>query len=89
MSNRSTVDGTRMDGEISAGINALYADAQQCAAAAGLLYITDGEPGIRRRRHGRGFGYRDASDRTVSEQAVKERIVGRGTGNKTTSYDSW
>jgi DNA topoisomerase I len=66
---------TRSLGEISARINELYADAQQCAAAAGLVYITGDEPGIRRRRQGSGFGYRDAKNRPISERAMKERIV--------------
>lgn len=62
-------------GEVSSRINELYGDAQQCAAAAGLVYITGSEPGIRRRRQGRGFGYRDAHNRPISERAVKERII--------------
>jgi DNA topoisomerase-1 len=61
--------------EVSARISELYADAQQCAAAAGLVYITGTEPGIRRRRQGSGFGYRDARNRPVSDRAVKERII--------------
>ncbi len=32
-------------------------------------------PGIRRRRHGKGFGYRDAHGRPLSDQALKERIL--------------
>jgi DNA topoisomerase-1 len=61
--------------DVSARITALYGDAQQCAAAAGLAYVSDEEPGIRRRRSGRGFGYRDADGRALNDQAVKERIL--------------
>jgi len=33
------------------------AEAQSAAAAAGLVYVSDAEPGIRRERHGDGFRY--------------------------------
>jgi DNA topoisomerase-1 len=61
--------------DVSARIAELYEDTQQCAAAAGLVYVTGEEPGIRRRRHGRGFGYRDAHGRPLSDQAMKDRIL--------------
>jgi DNA topoisomerase-1 len=38
------------------------------AQAAGLRYVTDSEPGIRRRRAGRGFSYVDADGRVVRER---------------------
>jgi len=41
------------------------------AQAAGLRYVTDDEPGIRRRRAGRGFSYVDPDGRVVRE---RERI---------------
>jgi DNA topoisomerase-1 len=41
------------------------------AEAAGLLYVTDAEPGIRRRRVGRGFSYLDPDGRVIRE---RERI---------------
>jgi DNA topoisomerase I len=47
----------------------LYEDAQRCAAAAGLRYVSPDEPGIRRTRRGRGFAYLDAEGKTVAAQA--------------------
>jgi DNA topoisomerase-1 len=47
----------------------LYEDAQQCAAAAGLRYVSPDEPGIRRLRRGRGFSYVDATGKTVTAEA--------------------
>jgi len=44
------------------------------AEAAGLRYVTDALPGIRRRRHGRGFSYLDPDGRTVRERDVVRRI---------------
>lgn len=41
-------------------------DGAAVAEEAGLRYVVDAEPGIRRRRHGRGFSYRDAQGRPVS-----------------------
>ncbi|MEP6599991.1 MAG: hypothetical protein ABJB98_11175, partial [Actinomycetota bacterium] len=53
----------------------LYEDAQRCAEVAGLTYIRDDEPGIRRRRRGHGFSYLDPSDRAVQDAASKQRIL--------------
>jgi DNA topoisomerase-1 len=61
--------------DLSARIAELYRDTQACAAAAGLAYVTDESPGIRRLRRGRGFGYRDANNRVLSDAAAKARIV--------------
>jgi DNA topoisomerase-1 len=52
----------------------LYDDAQQCAEVAGLHYVSVDDPGIRRVRRGRGFGYQYSDGRTVSA-AVRERIA--------------
>jgi DNA topoisomerase I len=49
------------------------ADAETVAEEAGLRYVTDAEPGIRRRRSGRGFSYRDVDGSTVSK-ADRARI---------------
>lgn len=51
----------------------LYDDAERCAAAAGLRYVTPDEPGIRRLRRGRGFTYLDAQDRPVAAE-VRVRL---------------
>jgi len=38
------------------------------AKAAGLRYVTDSMPGIRRRRHGRGFSYVDPAGQVIRER---------------------
>jgi DNA topoisomerase-1 len=47
---------------------------QSSARAAGLYYVTDGMPGIRRRRHGRGFTYVDPDGRTIRDAAMLRRF---------------
>jgi DNA topoisomerase-1 len=42
--------------------------------AVGLIYVSDTQPGIRRLRHGKGFGYRDADGRHVRNREELERI---------------
>ena len=44
------------------------------AKAAGLRYVTDSMPGIRRRRHGRGFSYVDPDGRVIRERALIRRF---------------
>ncbi|GAC1652705.1 MAG: DNA topoisomerase IB [Gemmatimonadaceae bacterium] len=44
------------------------------AEAAGLRYVTDSMPGIRRRRHGRGFAYVDMEGRVIRERSMIRRI---------------
>jgi len=44
------------------------------AKAAGLRYVTDSEPGIRRRRVGRGFSYVDPDGRVIRERAHIRRF---------------
>ena len=44
------------------------------AHAAGLRYVTDAMPGIRRHRHGRGFKYVDPEGRVIRERAMLERF---------------
>lgn len=48
--------------------------AEADARAAGLRYIAADTPGIQRRRHGEGFGYRDANGRPVRDPATLARI---------------
>jgi DNA topoisomerase-1 len=45
------------------------------ARAAGLRYVTDDMPGIRRRRRGRGFSYLDPAGKTVRDRAERERFA--------------
>jgi DNA topoisomerase-1 len=52
----------------AAQVVALYEDAQRCADVAGLRYVSAAEPGIRRRRCGRGFTYRSPNNRAVDAE---------------------
>lgn len=45
-------------------------DPWACATVAGLRYVSDREPGIRRRRVGRAFTYLDPQGRKVQDAAV-------------------
>jgi DNA topoisomerase-1 len=44
------------------------------AEAAGLRYVTDAMPGIRRKRHGRGFTYLDPEGNAIRERAMIRRF---------------
>src|SRR6476646_1702371 len=44
------------------------------AKAAGLRYVTDAAPGIRRRRVGRGFSYVDPDGRVIRERELIRRF---------------
>ena len=57
-------------------VSATLADvARQAARDARLRYIGDGEPGYTRRRHGRGFTYRDWNGRPVPAAALRRRFA--------------
>lgn len=47
------------------------ADPPKAAKRAGLRYVSDGEPGIRRVRRGRGFAYVAGDGRPVAERVVR------------------
>ena len=49
-------------------------DAEAAANAAGLRYVTDERPGIRRRRRGRGFSYVGPGGAAVRDEATLARI---------------
>jgi DNA topoisomerase-1 len=49
-------------------------DPADAAASAGLRYVTDAKPGIRRRRSGTGFSYVDAQGKAVRDRTVLDRI---------------
>ncbi|MGY2047331.1 DNA topoisomerase IB [Methylobacterium sp. JK268] len=51
-------------------------DARDAAREVGLRYVSDEEPGYRRKRNGRGFRYIDPQGRPVREAAVLKRIRG-------------
>lgn len=49
-------------------------DGAQAARAIALRYVAEGEPGIRRRRAGRGFRYDDEKGRKLGSQSDHDRI---------------
>lgn len=49
-------------------------DPEECAKRAGLTYVSDSEPGIRRRRRGKGFSYIGADGKHIKDSATRERI---------------
>jgi DNA topoisomerase IB len=49
-------------------------DGAQAARQAGLVYVSDTAPGIRRQKKGEGFTYVDANGRTVDDEATLARI---------------
>jgi len=52
----------------------LIAESRQAAKAVGLRYSSDEQPGIRRRRVGKGFRYVDAGGKTMRDPAALQRI---------------
>lgn len=60
-----------MDGSLPAD---LQTDAKEAAACAGLIYVSDEEPGIRRRRAGKGFTYTWPDGAAVTEEDTLARI---------------
>ncbi|WP_112873130.1 DNA topoisomerase IB [Paracoccus endophyticus] len=48
-------------------------DPQDAAESVGLVYVTDADPGITRRRTGKGFSFRDPEGRTIRDKAVLAR----------------
>lgn len=49
-------------------------DPQDAAISAGLVYVSDTEPGIRRRRAGKGFSYRSPDGKPVKDKDTLARI---------------
>ena len=45
-----------------------YADPKQAALQAGLQYVSDEEPGFRRKRWGRGFTYLDLEGEHITDE---------------------
>jgi DNA topoisomerase-1 len=56
-------------------LNGSTAEAVQIAVQAGLVYVTDTEPGIRRMRVGRGFRYLTPSNRPLAAARALKRIA--------------
>jgi DNA topoisomerase-1 len=62
-------------GKLDSGLTvAVYVDPVESAKAAGLRYVTDDEPGIRRRKSGKGFTYLDLQGKAIRDPKVLERI---------------
>src|SRR3954449_5632022 len=53
---------------------AVLVDPVESAKAAGLRYVTDDEPGIRRQKRGKGLTFVDPQGRTVKDEKTLERI---------------
>ena len=56
----------------------IQVDPAESATVAGLRYVSGNEPGIRRKRAGRGFSYMDARGEAVRDRATLERIRSLG-----------
>lgn len=52
----------------------LYKNAEKSAKIAGLRYVSDGQPGIRRQRWGRGFSYIDIDGTRIKDKKKRSRI---------------
>ena len=61
----------RTDQDIEQGT---IVDPEEAAESAGLLYVSDEEPGIRRRKSGKGFSYRGRDGSVITDKRVLERI---------------
>ncbi|HEU4985604.1 MAG TPA: DNA topoisomerase IB [Rhizobiaceae bacterium] len=55
-------------------LDALAKTAPDTAQSAGLIYVSDEEPGIRRKKAGKGFTYKTSDGKTVKDKAVLMRI---------------
>ena len=51
------------------------AEAAEMAMAAGLVYVSDDQPGIRRIRNGSGFGYVKSDGKTLTSENELARIA--------------
>jgi DNA topoisomerase-1 len=49
-------------------------DPVEAAKAAGLRYVSDDRPGLRRKRNGKGFTYLDANSQIIRDKTVLQRI---------------
>ena len=52
----------------------LVVDPRDAAESAGLRYVSDDEPGLRRRKTGKGFSYLKPDGKLVRDEAARERI---------------
>ncbi|MDQ6689739.1 MAG: DNA topoisomerase IB [Gemmatimonadota bacterium] len=66
-----TTKRARRGGKLGQSVSREYEDT---AEAAGLRYVTDAMPGIRRQPHGRGFRYIDPEGRVIRAPALLQRF---------------
>src|SRR5437773_1842514 len=66
-------DTTGIDG--AEQVSDVVAEAVEMAEAAGLVYVNDSQPGIRRVREGQQFGYLRPNRRRVTQRGELERIA--------------
>src|SRR6202035_6057880 len=59
----------------AANLTGVAAEAAQMAIEAGLVYVSDTEPGIRRLRAGRGFRYLTPENRRLAAEKDLKRIA--------------
>jgi len=52
----------------------LVVDPRDAAESVGLRYVSDDEPGLRRRKIGKGFSYLKPDGKSVRDEATRERI---------------
>ena len=71
---RDSKAGRKAKSGAAAELRQLATDPEEAAAAAGLRYVSDADPGITRVRHGSGFRYLDRSGEPVTDEATLERI---------------
>jgi hypothetical protein len=62
------------EGSIISGNDSSPASEREAAEAAGLVYVSDEQPGIRRRRSGKGFSYIGPGGRAVRDEGTLKRI---------------
>lgn len=55
-------------------ISTLHDDPQECARIARLKYVSPTDPGLTRKRRGKGFTYQDAKGVTVVDVEIRDRI---------------
>lgn len=60
---------------MSANLTGVAAEAAQMAVQAGLVYVSDAEPGIRRQRAGKGFRYLTPENRRLAAAKELKRIA--------------
>ena len=49
-------------------------EGREAAEAAGLVYVSDEEPGFTRQKSGKGWRFLDEAGRTITDKAVRERV---------------